>query len=654
VILTQEEWSAQGQSLSFLARNGLPVLDHYEFKTAEPLAFREAQQKAYDETEALHAKGIRKIVESLSTGGGKTLFACEVSRRALIKNPNQTIFFIVNRDTLVQNAKHAFEKQLGEKVGIIQGDKLLHLNRQIQIVSAQTLNNRLNSEILRNILLSLNVKEIWVDECHYSEKGVNRFLNYLEKEKREYNLYGLTATAYPIHLSKTYQAMVKPYFIQDLINQGVLVDYKLLCMIGSGIDTKKIKKDANGEYNENSAGEEVQKLLVIGNPAKDWHENDETRNQHTIVFCPNKTSCNAVYDHFMESDLVPHDEIGVMHSDYATEENRRTLEGAKSGRIRIIISVNQLREGVDLPHFTHAIDFQPMADNKAKPDEPKSLTTYIQKMGRVLRSFAGGTKVLINGIHSIIPVGQDIPEDAEILEVLPKKEYAIVRDYTEVNRFASPIEIDSRYDSLIEGNDDKEDIKEREEKTLNDLENDNAEALLPPKIICPSCHSEIVTPPFCQCGEKIERVESYIAPSVEIEFKDGYCVVARIPKDYQDKLDKRKAEKEKANRPKNVNYKKLTQDQAVNVMTAVMMKIDGTDRDMKSRGKNGYKPETKKKMYHAMSKSILGEQFPNQGDLKLEAYDQFKKARNNLKLQADLNKYVAKVTAEQRKYRSKK
>ena len=131
-IFTHDEWISMGQSLADINRDGAVGLTYYDISKANVLSFREAQQRANDEIEVLHKKGVNKIVVSLSTGAGKTLFAYERTRRALSTNPNQTILFIVNRDALVQNARDSFEKELGDKVGIIQADNLLHLNRQVQ------------------------------------------------------------------------------------------------------------------------------------------------------------------------------------------------------------------------------------------------------------------------------------------------------------------------------------------------------------------------------------------------------------------------------------------------------------------------------------------------------------------------------------------
>lgn len=649
-ILSIEEWNNKGLSLKELMRLGTPKLEYYDLSKAKKINFREAQQKAYDECKESHKKGLKNLVISLSTGGGKTLFAYEYSRRELEKNPNQIILFCVNRDALVKNAQQAFEKELNAKVGIIQADKPMNLERQIQIVSLQTLNNRLDKENIANVFLNLPVEILWQDEAHYDEIAANKFI---EMFKGDIYRFGLTATAFPVHLSRNYDHMIKPFYMRDLINQEVLVDYKLLCMVEQGIQTKELEKDKTGEYEENSINKALSKLLVIGNPAKDWYDNPETYNKYTIVFCPNKVACDAMYDHFMDSGYLPQDEIGVMHSGYTRKHNEDILIKCKQGQIRVIISVNMLREGVDLPHFSHGIDFQPLAENKYIPDEPKSLTTYIQKYGRILRSFAGANKVLMTDGTVRLFSFDDTPEGVDIIEVIPKKEYAVIRDYTEINRFASPIDIDSRYSELIEGNEEKEDLKEKEEQTLNDIENDNAEALLPPKIICPSCHQEIEQPPFCgHCGEKIERVESYIAPSVEIEFKDGYCVVARVPDNIQIKLDKREQERIKeANKVKRVDYNNLTREQAVNVMTAAMIKIDHMDKTYKK----GVSLEKRKKMFPAMCRNVIKDQYPINSKLKKEAYENFLKVQSgDYRLARELNKYVSKVEREQKKYWSKK
>ena len=590
LVLSMQEYEGDklshdgSMTLMQVLHNGLPQLVKYDFSNAKDIKLREIQVDTKIEMTKYLRKSIRKIVLSLSTGAGKTILAASIMRSALEKNPDQTIFFCVNRNSLIVNAKESIEDVLGIRVGVIQGSTPMNLELPIQIVSLQTIENRLDEtkgKAIRDILKQLNILMLFNDEAHYNYNGLHTVIEMIEEKGISPFVFGLTATAFPTHLAKTYQGFVKVSFLQEQINKGILTNYKMYSYSETeGINLSNLKKNSSGEFTDKSAGDEVEKLIVAGNPAQDWAGNSESFMKYTVVYCPTIASCEAMYDHWVDSGVIDQNQIGVMHS--KSPDAMDVLAEFKAGGIRVVISVDMLREGVDVPHMSCLVIFTPLAENIYKNDEPNSITTFMQRHGRVIRTFEGGilVKDIATGKHQIVPIDSTIDVDRSkqmVIETLPKKDYAVILDYTGLDRFATPMEIDQRYDSLPKAQTKKEkteDLKSLEDEILDKIEDGDIDDLKP-SIICGECSSTIPAEslPVCpDCGFSVKKVVSkHQIGEVELEFVDGECVISHMPDSVISKIDKRKEEKEKKKKRKNVNYSALLPEQKEFLMSAVIM-----------------------------------------------------------------------------------
>ncbi len=635
-------------SLQQLRNNGLPELIEYDFGNSVDIKLREIQELALRMTTDELRKGFTKIILSLPPGAGKTILAMTIMKRALEKNPNQTILFCVNRDALITNAKDEIESLLQVKVGVIQGNTPMNLELPIQIASLQTIENRLDTDkddITPLIMSQLNINMVFNDEAHYNYNGLRTIISMIEEKGDKLYLFGLTATAFTTHLADIYQTLVKPMTMRKLIQQGVLVDYKLISYRGLYTDNIKV---VAGEFQDKSAGEEVEKFLVIGDPAKDWADNSETYNKFTIIYCPTVSSCEAMYEHWIDSDVIDSNKIGIMHS--KSDKNEETLDKFKRGIIRVVISVNMLREGVDVPHASVMMLFSPLATNKSKKDEPNSITTYLQRHGRATRSYEGGFIVndVKTGEQSILKSHQ-LTDFHEVIEELPKKEYAVIIDYTGTDRFAPPDEIDERYTELQKRKtrkEKKEEADEIEGNILDSIENDNVDDLAP-ATICGNCGSIIRELPQCDfCAFSVKKVISKVAPGVEIEYVDGEAHITHVPEGYKSKIEKRK---DSPNTKIRVDYKNPTKEQRMKILTAINIRMD----------EKHISPEKQKSMRYAKLVSIIGKKnMPNSAQgfsaLKKSAVEYEKQLTLNHHLLPDMDKYLSKVAREEKKFWNKK
>lgn len=611
----------KGCDLGTLAEYGLPDLVPYEFENLLPFSFRKSQGKAFKLIMQKALKKIKKIVVSLPPASGKTLLAIFITIMYLKKHPDKMVFFCVHIDSLVIQSFLEFVKWTGEKVGVIQATNELHLSRPIQIVSLDSIKNRLGDgkkvTPMNGIFRQLDVGLIFIDECHRSTKGAEYLIDHYHDSVNSYDdksmVIGLSGTPYAAFLYNLYGglSLVRPYSMIEIMAHGDIVNYKMI-EVSKKLDTSKLVENKNGEFADDSHNEAIDSLVVGGHPANDWWENEETKNKYTMVFAPSIKGAVSLYTHFTEWALstgnIDPDSIAITHSQMKKDHISKAMLGCKTGRVLIIISVQQLTVGFDAAHFEVGMIFKFLAASKTRYREPNSPIAMIQRATRLMRSFAGGAVCLsVSGKHSIrkgsFSVGDAVEVEGEFLQVikvLPPKRMAMILDYTNLSDFDPPYIIEARYDKLQKTRSKKE-LEEDRQELLEDIEGklEEPEKLLP-KVICGNCAAVIEKPPFCGgCGMRMKDTRSTVIEGLELVLEDGQTRIVHVADNIKEIFAKIKADRERQeevdSRNIRVNYKKLTIGNKVGIMAAVkyMMHIDGT-----KGGNNELKVQSAK--YHSV------------------------------------------------------
>lgn len=99
--------------------------------------------------------------------------------------------------------------------------------------------------------------------------------------------------------------------------------------------------------------------------------------QKAIIFCSTIQHAN----HFV--NFLP--DARVYHSGCKEADNEETLEAFKAGKIRYLVAVNKLNEGVDIPEVELIVFLR----------ATRSRTVLLQQLGRGLRKFPGKRKVTV-------------------------------------------------------------------------------------------------------------------------------------------------------------------------------------------------------------------------------------------------------------------
>ena len=576
-------------SINQLKKYGVPDMIPCDFSKALTIIPRKAQKDTFSAIFPRYRSGERKYVVGISTGVGKTIFAIILARFFLERNTTGHFVFCVHRKSLLLQTKLEFEEKLGVNVGIIQGNGRLNLECQIQISMVQTMGNRLDAkqEFTKKLFNELFVRELIIDECHINFKSTEKLVKNMEERfsaDESYIIVGLTGTPYASFLAKLYgnKALVKVSDMHKSIEEGVIVDYHLICY-EEKIDTSKLKENSVGGYENEGVTAAVEELILIGEPAQKWWDDDMTRGKYTLVFCQSIKEAVAIHEHFIEwaektGNVCP-SRIVLLHSKLGDAESAAIMSECVNGDALIVISVYQISTGFNAPHFSVRLNFRPFAPHPYLLRCPAAMMDYVQVCARTARSFDGGVRCIdIETGKSILFDSDTVISDQYVkVETLPKKEYAVHRDYTGIGKFMSPQDVDAMFNELpqpLSRKEKKDKIDEAEQAMLDMLENDAKE--LPPKTIaCPSCGSNI-SPPHCgDCGYTIEKVASDIIEGVEIRYVDGVAYVAHTPKKWSKKLEARAKERKKQDKERErVNWGNITEYHLPKVGCAIFMLLD--------------------------------------------------------------------------------
>lgn len=352
----------------------------------------------------------------LPTGGGKTLTAAYWLSKTLL-DKNKKILWIAHRHELLEQAKTTFHERLAYKdifnsrqsfnYRIISGihDKPVNIKATDDIIISSKDSLNAGFDHLYNNWIKNQTSEVFlvIDEAHHATaKTYRRLIKNLQEKVGQFRMIGLTAT--PFRTAIDEQGLLAKVFPDDIIYK---VDLRTL--INRGILSEPVFEEVNTEFDMTKflTEEELDNLSYfdidsIGKgTAKTIAENDQrnwcivnryikNRNKYkqTIVFALNQDNAIALKKLF-EGEGVKCEFVLSSIKDQATgvtlssKENKDKIDRFRKGDLDILINVNILTEGTDLPNVQSIF--------LARPTISPILMT--QMIGRGLRGEkAGGTK----------------------------------------------------------------------------------------------------------------------------------------------------------------------------------------------------------------------------------------------------------------------
>lgn len=370
---------------------------------SNPIQLYEHQLEALDVLKKMDQHPSFKSILVIPTGGGKTLTACWWLLNGAL-NKRKKVLWLAHRQLLLEQAIKAFElnayadvmtERLEFSYRVISGvhqsatmikptDDLLIVSKDSLVKNIKQLNRWLKQE-----------KELYVvvDEAHHaSAPTYEKILNYLKQKVPNLKLLGLTATPFRSdarHLS-------------DIFPDDIAYKVDLTDLIKRGILSLPHFEECQTDLVLNLTKEEQQRLEF-----EDWIPTDiaikmakhKLRNAlivkqynyqkygQTIVFAINRIHAVVLKTLFEKAGvkcglIISRETDDVLEMKQFGLENKATIKAYQIGAIHVLINVNILTEGVDLP--------QTQSVFLTRPTTSAALMT--QMIGRALRgSKAGGT-----------------------------------------------------------------------------------------------------------------------------------------------------------------------------------------------------------------------------------------------------------------------
>ena len=299
------------------------------------------------------------------TGAGKTYLGLSMCQSALEKGGR--VLFICDRKTLIDQTSATATGYGMPEHGIIQADNpRFDLRHRFQIASAQTMAVRGFSDDYgsRDVVV--------VDEVHTVHKPVEAFV----KSTRAV-VIGLSATPFTKGLGATYSRLINAATMAELTKLGVLTPLRVLSckrpdMTGA--------KTTGGEWQEGEAGRRG--MAIIGDIVTEWSKHASDRK--TICFGATVDHCEAIVKQFTAAGVPARLFTGKTTANERADILREYR--LPTSRLRVLVSVEALAKGFDVPDVSCVIDARPLR---------KSLSTFIQLVGRGLRSAPGKLDCLL-------------------------------------------------------------------------------------------------------------------------------------------------------------------------------------------------------------------------------------------------------------------
>lgn len=351
----------------------------------------------------------------LPTGGGKTLTATYW----LLKNyvdKKKKILWIAHRHELLEQAKRSFEQLAYSDIlknrssfsyRVISGlhDRPVNIQPADDIIisSKDSLNRGFNYLYENWIDKSKDEIFLVIDEAHHATaKTYRNLINQVKDNVKDFRMIGLTAT--PFRTAEYEQGLLKKVFPDDiiykidlrtLINRGILSE-PIFKEIKTDFDMTNVLNEGElgnlYKFDIESIGKESAKTIAENKERNHCIVNHYIQNKSkykkTLVFALNIDNAIALNSLFNKNNVkseyvVSSIKDAVTGVSVSSRENKDKIERFRNGDLDVLVNVNILTEGTDLPEAQTIF--------LARPTISTILMT--QMIGRGLRGVkAGGTK----------------------------------------------------------------------------------------------------------------------------------------------------------------------------------------------------------------------------------------------------------------------
>lgn len=343
------------------------------------MQLRPYQLAALDRLQQAFGRGSLAVLLALPTGAGKTVCACEIMRRALLKQ--RRVLFLVHRVELIDQAV-ARLAAFGIDAGVILARRDEARHHPIQVASIQTLARRdkPDAEIL------------FIDEAHHA--AAKSYADILAAYPGRW-IIGLSATPCRLDgrpLRPPFDTLVVGATPRELCDSGALIE-PIVYSHPDKPDLTGIRIKA-GDYDQAGLALACEKATLVGSIVKHWQERGD--GLRTLCFAVSIDHSKMIVDDFCRAG------VRAEHLDGRASPVARaaTLERLKCGDTQLVSNCQLFTEGYDLPDLAVAIIARPTA----------SLSLWRQMVGRIMRPAPGKTHAVVLD-HAGNAIAHGLPTD---------------------------------------------------------------------------------------------------------------------------------------------------------------------------------------------------------------------------------------------------
>lgn len=347
--------------------------------SSEYKAPRDYQLEAIEAVERKRGQGNRSALVVMATGLGKSLVANQLIAEESHRNPDQEVLVLAHTNDLVRQLETSSWSQLPKEVSThlwTDGEKPAYAGGVVFATWQSVLPALERGEDLRS-----RYSLVIVDEAHHAP--ARRFRRLLEDLECNFRV-GLTATPWRGDDLSVTEMFGEPAFTCDIVEgmqRGFLaeVDYRMLT---DGIDWDAVSRSTEQGLTVKDLNRH---LLVperdLGMVKKVCDEMRCLENPKALAFCRSIDHANHLRGLFNNEGI----RAAVIHSKIAREHKFKNLSDFNQGQIDLLISVEMLNEGVDLPDV-NLVAFMRVTHSRR---------IFVQQLGRGLRISPNKDKVVV-------------------------------------------------------------------------------------------------------------------------------------------------------------------------------------------------------------------------------------------------------------------